>query len=64
MMGRSWDVSALGNIILQNTYILLFPNNFRMNIVKLEHCDICSSFELCHVTKSFAALEAIVKTSK
>ena len=35
-----------------------------MNILKLDHCDICSSFELCHVTKSFVALEAIVKTSK
>ena len=35
-----------------------------MNILKLDHCDICPSFELCHVTKSFVALEAIVKTSK
>ena len=42
----------------------VFPNNFRMNIIKLDHCDICSSFELCHVTESFVALEAIVKTSK
>ena len=56
IMGRK----RFGNIILQNKYIL----SFRMIIIKLDHCDICSSFELCHVTESFVALEAIVKTSK
>ena len=35
-----------------------------MNDFNLDHCGICSSFELCHVTESFVALEAIVKTSK
>ena len=50
--------------IITEKYTLFFLNNFRMNILKLDHCDTCCNFELSHVTRSFAALEAIVKTSK